>query len=376
MTESDSPTKGAMYSLLSLASGSKTYAAAMDKATQILPASLTSSLSSRARRKSSSPPPVLVAIRLQNGEDLYLPIQLSTSLSQLALLCAHEAGVPTSNFRLVIEEDRPTSPPSLVSAIRSTATSFTSRERVKDTLVDWVNFMFLPEAVNREVRGRGLVSWAREFIMPHLQPLPPNISQCTVHLLGERRGIVELSSTATISRLREAVERQTGLPIERQRIVMAQQAQHGPFLRLFWVVARQVYAIMLAVLGLVLSTARWIALGSESNHTMKLQLRTSGGGVCGGGGGPSASGKSNNKPIHLEVRKDITLAQLQHMVQLQHGDSVGLEGFILSTSNVDDCILQDGVGVGGVDGGVGTTTKMNDVANVPSDGSILSRDQK
>jgi hypothetical protein len=334
MTDSDSPTKGAMYSLLSLASGSKTYAAAVDKATQILPSSLTSSLSSR--RRPSSPPPVLVAIRLQSGEDLYLPVSLSTSLSQLSLLCAHEAGLPTSNFRLVIEEERPASAPSLVSAIRSTATSLTSRERVRDTVVDWVNFMFLPEAVNREVKGRGLVSWSREFIMPNLQPLPPNIAQATVHLLGERRGVVELSSTAIISRLREAVERQTGLPVERQRIVMSQQAQQGPFQRLFWTFARLMYAIVLMVVGFVLSTARWVALGSESNHTMKLHLtRKSGMGNGGGGGGvgsKSAGGtRGHGKPIHLEVRKDMTLAQLQHMVQLQHGDSVGLEGFILSS---------------------------------------------
>jgi hypothetical protein len=276
---------------------------------------------------------------LQSGEDLYLPVQLSTSLSQLSLLCAHEAGVPTINFRLVIEEERPASAPSLVSAIRSTATSFTSRERVKDTLVDWVNFIFLPEAVNREVRGRGLVSWTREYIIPHLQPLPPNIAQATVHLLGERRGIVELSSTATIARLREAIERQTGLPIERQRIVMAQQAQHGPIQRLFWAVARLAYAITLAIVGFVLSIARWVALGSESNHTIKLQLKTNNDSLSGAGGGVCRTEKGGgSKPIQLEVRKDMTLAQLQHMVQLQHGDSVGLEGFILSSpvEGVDD----------------------------------------
>ncbi len=210
---------------------------------------------------------------------------------------------------------------------------------MKDTLVDWVNFMFLPEAVNREVRGRGIVSWTREYIMPHLQPVPPNIAQATVHLLGERRGILELSSTATISRLREAVERQTALPIERQRIVMAQQAQQGPFQRLFWALARLAYAVMLAVVGFGLSTARWVALGSESNHTMKLQIRTkysgggagAGGGNGNGGGGNGAGNSGKSKPIQLEVRKDMTLAQLQHMVQLQHGDSVGLEGFILSS---------------------------------------------
>lgn len=204
---------------------------------------------------------------------------------------------------------------------------------MKDTIVDWVNFMFLPEAVNREVRGRGILSWTREYIMPHLQPLPSNIAQATVHLLGERRGIVELSSTATISRLREAIERQTGLPIERQRIVMAQQAQHGPFQRLFWAVARLVYAAMLAVVGFVLSTARWVALGGESNHTITLQLRTTHGDPGGaGGGGIGRGGKGGcSKPIQLEVRKDMTLAQLQHMVQLQHGDSVGLEGLILSS---------------------------------------------
>ena len=52
--------------------------------------------------------------------------------------------------------------------------------------------------------------------------------------------------------------------------------------------------------------------------------------------GDGGTGSGSDKPIQLEVRRDMTLAQLQHMVQLQHGDSVGIEGFILSSPNDED----------------------------------------
>jgi len=292
----------------------KTYAAAIDKAAQYLPTQLSTSLSSRRRSQSAGLPPVLVSVRRQLGEDVYIPVNLDTSLQQLRDVCERESGVPSPAQRLFVEEETSTSGGGIVSALRSTASQLTSRERVRETLVDWVNFIFLPEAVNREVRGRGLMSWAKEHVLPRLQgPPPPNIATATVMLIGGRRGWVELSSTATLHRLREVVERQTGLPSERQRIVIAEEAPQGVFVQLFWAVARVGYVVAGAAVGVAVAWARWLVLGPEADQTIKLKLQT-----------------LDGRAVSMAVRQDVTLGQLQHMVQLQHGDSVNLQGLVLA----------------------------------------------
>lgn len=321
---------GALHSLLSIASStgvSKTYAAAVDKAAQILPTSLTTSLSSR--RRNPEPPPVLIAIRLQSGEDIYLPLPLTITLHELLQRCAEESHVPISTLRITIEEDRPTEPPGLLSAFRYTARSISSRERLREGLVDWINFLFVPEAVNREVRGRGLVSWFRIAILPHLlPPPPPHIAHVAVFLHGGRRGMVELSATATLGRLRDAIESQTGLTAERQRVVIAEQAQEGPVQRIFWTIARVIYVIWSLIMSALLALAKWVALGPERDQTVKLKLQCEGvpAGECGVGPIPGSRPADS-----LEVRADMTLAQLQHLVQLQRGDNVGLQGLLLTS---------------------------------------------
>ena len=115
---------------------------------------------------------------------------------------------------------------------------------------------------------------------------------------------------------------------------------------------------------LMVAWVKWLTLGGggENEETIKLSLQTTNGG--GGGGGRnnnnsavpvSAAGEGVNgnglrsvsrknsgflrissgtsyRTSCVEVRKDMTLGQLQHLIQLQHGDDAGLEGLILSSS--------------------------------------------
>ena len=303
----------------------------MDKAAQILPTSLTTTLS--RRRGPPEPPPVLVAIRLQRGEDIYLPLPLNLTLHELLQRCAEESDVPVSTLYIAIEEDRPADPQGLLSAIRYTARSISSRELLREGFVDWVNFLFVPEAINREVRGRGVVSWFRLAILPHLQPPPPpHIAHVAVFLQQGRRDMIELSATATLSRLQDAVESQTGLLAERQRIIVAEEARQGPMERALWVVARGMYIMWCAIIGVVLSWAKWVALGPDKDQKVTLKLQCEGGeGALGSiGSGPLPGSKATDS---LEVRADMTLAQLQHLVQLQRGDNVGLQGLLLTSGS-------------------------------------------
>jgi hypothetical protein len=304
---------GTLYNLFAHSASSsvvgKTYAAAVDCAAQYLPAPLST------RRRAAGPPPALVCIRPQRGDDVYVPIPVETSLQELRAICTRETGIPPASVRLFVEEEqRPEGGGGLVSALRSTAGQLGSRERVRDAVVEWVNFVFLPEAVNREVRGRGVVSWARERVWPRLHGPPPlHVAHAWVLLRGGRRALVELSATATLQRLREAVERQTGLAPERQRLVATEPAAEGPVQAAFWAAARLCFVLLCAAAGAAAGLARWLVLGAEPDQTIVLKLQPEGGG----------------KAVDMSVRRDVTLGQLQHLVQLQHGDSVNLQGVVL-----------------------------------------------
>jgi hypothetical protein len=285
------------------------YAAAVDKASQYLPTQLS------ARRRDSAPPPLVVAVRLRGGGDVHLPLSPNSTLEELRGECERLAGVPAASQRLLVEEEeRPAGGGGLVSALRSTASRLTSRERLRDSLVGWVNFLFLPEAVNREVRGRGVASWAREHVWPRLAGPPPlHVARATVVLLGGRRVGVELSRTATLLRLREAAERATGLPRDRQRLVVAEVPPPGALAAAFWAAARVAFAVCCLLAGAVASGARWLVLGPQGDQRMRVRVRTGEGG----------------REVDVAVRRDLTLGQLHHLVQLTHGDGAELHGLVV-----------------------------------------------
>ena len=37
----------------------------------------------------------------------------------------------------------------------------------------WVNYLFVPESINTELRGAGVLSWASEHVLPNLAAAPP-----------------------------------------------------------------------------------------------------------------------------------------------------------------------------------------------------------
>ena len=327
-TLSSTKKSGSFSSMLSLGTNytestlKQTYAAAVDKAAQYFPSrrSLFSSATpeiSRVRftvvirRDSHSPMP---------HEDTELTVPASVSIKELRKLCAEETGVRMSSQRLFVEEHplrlTPSNRLGFVSRLRCTANQLSRKERMREMLIDYVNFIFLPEAVNREVRGKGIVSWFQEQVLPHLQAPPPlHVAWVSVLMQGGRRSKVELSATATLWRLKESIEKQNGIPAERQSIVIVEQAEMGMPAKLFWTVARYAFEAGCGIFKVVAFWMKWIFLGIADEQTIQLRLERS------QGEGP---------PINVSVRADMTLAQLRHMVQLQHGDDVNLEGLVLA----------------------------------------------
>lgn len=68
--------------------------------------------------------------------------------------------------------------------LRSTTLHLTSRERLARSMSQWVHFLFLPESLNNEIRGTGLLGWAGDNVLPHLVQQQPG----TVQVRGEQQG--------------------------------------------------------------------------------------------------------------------------------------------------------------------------------------------
>lgn len=74
--------------------------------------------------------------------------------------------------------------PGLSGLLRSTAVNLSSRQRLARQLTDWSSFFLLPEGVSRELRGQGLLSWARDNVWQQLRDRPPPAG--TVRVRGHR----------------------------------------------------------------------------------------------------------------------------------------------------------------------------------------------
>ena len=132
-------------------------------------------------------------------------------------------------------------------------------------------------------------------------------------LLAGRRICLELSHTATVARLRSVVNQTTGVPLERQRLLIVHRPPPHGFAALFWAAARLAYSVSCTAASVTSAWARWVVLGPGNNPTMTLKLQTQGG-----------------KEVDVAVRRDMTLGQLQQELQLQHGDGCALEGLMLT----------------------------------------------
>jgi len=251
-------------------------------------------------------------------EDAYIDFPATITLYELKEYIENEKGLSLRHQILSCEEAH-SEQNGFLSALKSSITHMTSRDRVRENFVDWINFFFLPEAINREVRGKGVGSWLKQIVMYHLESPPPmHITRCRVLGAGGRFTAVDVSSTATITRFKEEVEKQTTWPIGQYGIVISEEAQGGIIQRVLLFVVRAQYKLILIFLGIISSCLRWMVLGSNHNQLMKLKIQ-----------------KNDKAAVDFQVNQDITLADLQRQIQLQYGDRISLDGLLLSHDNVN-----------------------------------------
>jgi hypothetical protein len=323
-----SPARAASLLSKTLSRGLAAGAAAADAAAAYsaayLPTQLSGSLS--ARRCGAEPPAVDVAVRAPRrgaapARAELLRVPLDTPLRELAAQVAGLTGAPPGRQRLLIEEAEAADGEAggVRAALRAAAARL-SRGSLRAAAVEYANFLFLPEAVNREVRGRGLAAWYREHLRPRLAGPPPlGRAAATVALLGGRRVFLDLDARRPLAALREAAARAAGLPLARQRLVVVAAPAPGAAAALLWAFLRLVYAICCAAAGAAGGAARWVLLGPDADAcgaderiTLRLQ----------GGGAPRGE--------ELALRPDLTLGELQAMVAARSGDALDLSALVLA----------------------------------------------
>lgn len=329
-----------MLSSILLSPGSsmlnKTYSAAVDRASAYLEP-LTSFGSRKRGLASQGPPPIQITVRRAHKtlgqEDVILSVNPEISLQQLKEGCQRATQVPITSQQILIEEEMSAEDGGLIRALRTTASQISSRERLVQGASEWINFLLLPEAINRELKGRGISSWFKQHILPNLQgPPEPHITRVEVVMLHDRTASFDLSRTATVQRLKSAVERTTSVPLDKQRILILEKPPPQGMYALFWMLARIIYQIAGIVAAKGADWARWVLLGpSYEKQTLQLKLQT-----------------EQGNEVKLAVRQDMTIAQLQQELQLKHGDSVSLEGLVLRGGG-SEAIVSSGTTMAGFD---------------------------
>lgn len=286
---------------------SKTYDAVVHRASELLPAGLQGSfsISSLTRRRSPSPvppppaPTLHVAVQRVEGTEVILKLPADACLEELQRQCWEQAGVPAGLQRWYIEERRVE--PGLVNLLRNTATHLTNRDRMSRTMMQWVNYIFLPESVNKEIKGAGFIQWAHDNVWAHVALREPGRVQVSVVLLGDRRYALQLSEQASLRRMLEVVEKQAGVPVERQRLVVAEQRPYTGLERALWSLVRALVACWRAVfqaLGAVLE----VAFPTDGTTLLAQVLSEDG------------------REVSVRWRGDMTLHQLQDLMEQQYGE--------------------------------------------------------
>ncbi|KAK2078198.1 hypothetical protein QBZ16_004066 [Prototheca wickerhamii] len=256
------------------------------------------------------PPESEDTVRRLGGGVSQLEVAADVSLESLLAAAARLTSASSATlFEIEVEELRGEA--GLRELLRSTATQLAHSKRRNWALLDGVNWMFLPESVSREVRGRGFLAWLDRHVLPRLQadeaadPAAAHSVRVFVDLLGDRRVPLRLARDAPLQRLSAAVAARAGVPAARQRLVLVERAPLGAAGRAFWAAARALYLWLL-----VLARYAGIALGlldPLADAPVSLRLLTQ-------------SGRS----VRLDVTRDLTLHQLAELAQAQYGEELDL----------------------------------------------------
>jgi len=302
-----------------------------------IPASLTSS--SSPTKSQLLLPPLRIPLLFLDGGSLPLTILPDASLEQL-MQCAHDE---VSHFyshsdygtikektskshnknsmalRLCIEEGP--SRGGALSALKTAASHLTSWERLLSLSKQWANYLLLPEAVGKEVMGRGAFQWLKDNIWLYVGGTAEEVAAMTakipvnVHLYSGQRVIVPVNSRLNIHQIKVAVNAHTGAGVDSQRLTV--QQVHPPS----WIESVVLSIVRLWLLIVVCGVVAFVgpvikAVKKQKDKMDHVYIRV--------------NTKGGEGEVVVRVRRDCSLAELEREVGREYGEVLTLEGLCIS----------------------------------------------
>lgn len=180
---------------------------------------------------------------LENVQERIL-MNPDTSLAELLEHIQRRTGVPPHKQSIVVAEDRIRRQGFGKALKRVTSKAATVHKDVRSTFISWGNFFFLPEAFNREIYGRGVLSWMKSttwwqsFQEVHyraeranVEGAPTqqsgNLAKVKIELLSGKLVVVSVEMGASLKDFKEAIKEKMGIMIEQQRIIVVDKQACG-----------------------------------------------------------------------------------------------------------------------------------------------------
>lgn len=189
----------------------------------------------------------LVSVELMLLENVQERILLDpdTRLMEVLEQVQGRTGVPPGRQSLVVAEDRIRRQAFTKALKRATCKAATVHRDVRATFISWGNFFFLPEAFNREIYGRGIISWAKSTTWwqsfqevryraeratveaASTQQAVGNLAKVKIELLSGKLVVVEVEMGASLAEFQEAIRQKMGIMPEQQRIIVVDKQACG-----------------------------------------------------------------------------------------------------------------------------------------------------
>ncbi|EIE23303.1 hypothetical protein COCSUDRAFT_66260 [Coccomyxa subellipsoidea C-169] len=259
---------------------------------------------------------IRLEVKLLSGADLVMELPAEATLAEAREQVARSLGLPLRRQFFVVAEDRARSA-GLSSLAGSVTRHLAAPRDLRGTLISWVNFIFLPEAVNRELYGRGLIGSLKATTWwQHLQekqnkaaqqsaPLKDGV-RVQVETLAGQVMAVEVDAGASLAAMRAGIYQEVGIAAKQQRLIILERTGPGALTHL----TNTMLLNSLAGARSIMSAASWASCtlmsALKEDTRFPIQVRTN----CGAS-------------VALAVTGDTTMDQLREMVEARTGGRKG-----------------------------------------------------
>ncbi|KAK9836943.1 hypothetical protein WJX81_001633 [Elliptochloris bilobata] len=246
-----------------------------------------------------------VEIKLANGHDMRLDLTEETSVAAMQEHVARAVGVPARRQFLVVAEERARGA-SLGHLAKRMQLNLSAPKDLRSSLIQWINFVFLPEAVNRELYGRGVIGlvksshWYQQLQESQQLSLPAigDAVRVQIETLAGQVLAAEVDSSASLAAMRAGIERETGVLAEQQRLLILERNGPSALTSVTNTLLRQSLGATRSLAGAAAWAATRLLGAQRPPNGFTIQVKTHGG-QC----------------LSLDVTGDMTLDELRVMLE-------------------------------------------------------------